>query len=212
MMPDFYPQLEIPAHDRETALQPAKAAFLYDFLQNQGPENTLETGLGYGVSAAYILSATKGSHYAMDPLQGSLFHNLGLTNLATLQLASRLHFEPAPAHQTLPRLLAEGLQVDFALIDGDHKFDSAFVDFYFCDLLLAPGGYIAIDDSRMAAVASLIAWIQTNKGTYEVQATGVQGLTLWRKVGVDERPWRHFVPFGTHTLCRSLLRWLSFLS
>jgi hypothetical protein len=77
--------------------------------------------LPYGCSAAHILSATNASHIAIDAYEG--YGNLGLINIVKLGLQGRFQLIKLPSHLALPQLLMSGTAVDFALIDGGHKFE-----------------------------------------------------------------------------------------
>ncbi|MGF1559026.1 MAG: hypothetical protein ACFCUL_08055, partial [Flavobacteriaceae bacterium] len=60
------------------------------------------------------------------------------------------------------QLLLEELRIDFAFIDGGHKFDDIFIDFYYIDLLLNIEGYVLFHDSWMRSTQHVISWIKNN--------------------------------------------------
>lgn len=189
--------LEIPQEDRETSITRSEAAFLQDFLAARQPKATLEVGMGYGLSAAAILSATDCIHHAMDPLQHLLYRDLGPRNLERLGLSDRLVFHREYSHAVLPRLLAEGLRVDFAFIDGGHRFDEIFLDVYYAELLVDQGGHVVLHDAWMRSTATVASWIRRNKPNFHPVPTEERNLVVFRKEGTDERPWNHFRGFGT---------------
>jgi hypothetical protein len=50
------------------------------------------------------------------------------------------------SQQALPRLVDQKKQYDFIYIDASHKADDTFVDAYYANKLLRPGGVIIFDD------------------------------------------------------------------
>jgi predicted O-methyltransferase YrrM len=191
-----YVDLDIPVADQGTAISKIEAEFIHTLVARLQPRATLEVGMGYGCSAAYIISAACVTHYAMDPLQAE-YHHLGLKNLEKLGLAVHLKFFPEYSYAALPRLVSQGLKVDFAFIDGGHRFDDIFIDFYYVDLLLEKGGHILLHDAWMRSTQTAASWVRRNKSSYEVVPTPLKNLILFRKVGEDTRPWNHFRGFGT---------------
>lgn len=188
--------LRIPAEDRGTSISAEEAAFLHGLVARLAPAQTLEVGMGYGLSAGAILSAGRGLHHAMDPLQHE-YQDLGLRNVEALGLAERLRFRREYSHAALPGLLAEGVRVDFAFIDGGHKFDEIFLDFYYVDLILNDGGHAVLHDAWMRSTQTVASWIRKNKRNYAEIPTGHGNLIVFRKHGDDRRPWNHFRGFGT---------------
>ncbi|MDB5048229.1 MAG: O-methyltransferase, family 3 [Fibrobacteres bacterium] len=191
-----YEDLEIPAGDRGTAVSKAEAEFMHALVAGLKPRATLEVGMGYGCSAAFIISAARVPHYAMDPMQAD-YHHLGLKNLRKLGLDSHLRFFPDYSHTALPRLLSEGVKVDFAFIDGGHRFDDIFIDFYYADLILERGGHILLHDAWMRSTQTVASWVRRNKTGYEAVPTPLKNLILLRKTGEDVRAWNHFRGFAT---------------
>jgi hypothetical protein len=104
-----------------------------------------------------------------------------------------------PSHVALPRLLAEGVRLDFALIDGRHLFDFAIVDFFYVDQMLEVGGVLAFHDTWMSAIAHAAAFVQRNRD-YEPVRTRAPAIAALRKVREDERSWDHHRGFATHPL------------
>lgn len=52
----------------------------------------------------------------------------------------------------MPRLLAEGRQLDFVFLDGNHRFEGVFVDLFYSGRLLTEGGAVFVDDTRLPGV------------------------------------------------------------
>ena len=189
-------KLEVPPNS-STPVKPVEAEFMYRLVRQHGLKRTLETGMGYGRSAAHIICANEGEpHIAMDPFQ-TTYGSGGLKNIERLGLSSALDFRADYSHNVLPKLLAEGRQFDFAFIDGDHRFDGQFIDFYYVDLLLPKNGFVLLHDTWMRSTAFLMKYIEKNRTDYRKVDAGLRNLALYRKTGTDERAWTHFSAFYT---------------
>ena len=191
-----YDDLDMLPGDESTSISRAEAEYLYALVVRLQPRATLEVGLGYGCSAAYVMAGAQTAHYAMDPLQ-SVYQGLGLKNIEKLGLARFLTFYPEYAHVALPRLLDQGVRVEFAFLDGGHRFDDIFIDFYYADLLLENGGHICLHDTWMRSTQTVASWVRRNKKNFTAVSTPMRNLALFRKTGVDSRPWYHFRGFAT---------------
>src|SRR5439155_19740700 len=66
----------------------------------------------------------------------------------------------------LARLAEAGERFGLIYIDGSHRFEDVFVDFYFARTILEPGGYLLFDDSSDIEVAKVIRFIQRNLPAY----------------------------------------------
>jgi predicted O-methyltransferase YrrM len=192
----LYSKLDIPAHDRVTSLSEEEGKFIFNFLIEKGIKRTLEIGMAYGCSTAYIISATKSLHYAIDPFQ-EIYQNLGTKNIASLGFKCMLNLKRELSHFALPELAREGLKIDFAFIDGDHKFDTIFCDFYYIDLMLSVGGYVMFHDTWMRSTQFVLAWIRSNKTNYKIIKIRQLNIIVVQKLADVERPWYHFKGFFT---------------
>jgi predicted O-methyltransferase YrrM len=179
------------------------------------PATSLEVGLGYGFSALAICSSGRRAtserrHIVMDPHQSSYWGGNGLENLAAANVRDMVEFHEDASYRVLPKLEAEGVEVDFAFIDGWHTFDFVFVDLFYVDKLLRPGGVVMFDDANWASIRPVIRFAVTNLG-YAVHATlpekGPRAL-LDRELGLEgsciavrkplepvNRPIFHHTPF-----------------
>lgn len=150
------------------ALPPERGRFVLEACRAQAPGATIEIGLAWGLSTLHILRALAENgvaaprHVVMDPFQRKVFHDAALRAIRELGLESALEFYPEPSGLVLPRMLAEGRQFDFAFIDGDHRFESVFVDFFYIDQLLKPGGVVVFDDVIWDGVYLTCRFAQTN--------------------------------------------------
>jgi predicted O-methyltransferase YrrM len=195
VIPDIYSQLEIPEHDRVTSIKKEEAEFLYEFIQSHTLTKTIEVGFAYGCSTAYIMQATGRPHVAIDPYFEAYGNGLGPKNIEKLGLQSRLIHIQEISHAALPRLLREKQSFDFAFIDGGHKFDEIFIDWYYLDLLLDKQGYIAFHDTWMRSTQMVNAFIRANRKDYREEPSPVENISMFQKIGADERKWDHFVEF-----------------
>jgi predicted O-methyltransferase YrrM len=193
-MINLYEQLEIPEEDRITSIGKEHAEWMHAFLKDRDITQTIETGFAYGCSTAYIMTATNAPHIAIDPYQDK-YQNLGLRNVEKLGLTAKFRFEKEPSIKALPKLLAEGVQCDFAFIDGGHRFDDIFIDFCHIDSLIRDKGWIMFDDSWMPSTRNVVSFIITNREDYNFVPTPVGNIFLFQKVGTDKRNWDHFIDF-----------------
>lgn len=124
-------------------------------------------------------------------------------------------FYEEPCQLLLPKLLREKRQFDCALIDGDHRFDGVFVDFFYVHRLLRPGGVVIFDDLWLDAVYLTCRFEETNYGyvvSSELASRSPSGKARYRfhrrnksrrsqirayRKPVEEiyRDWNNFVPF-----------------
>jgi predicted O-methyltransferase YrrM len=106
-MKEIESKIIIPEHDKYTPVKVEEAQFIHDFISDNNLKRTLEIGLAYGRSAAYIITATGSKHIAIDPFQDK-YQNLGIANLENLKLDQYLDFHNDYSHNILPRLMGGG--------------------------------------------------------------------------------------------------------
>lgn len=194
-MIDLHDAFDIPETDSATPVTRVQGQALHELIVAHGLKRTLEIGLGYGVSAAYIMAATCSRHIAIDPYQEK-YGNRGIANLRRLGFDSRLELIAEPSQLAMPRLVVAGATpVDLVFIDGGHKLDEVFVDWYFSDLVLDEGGLIVLDDAVLRPIARLGAFVRTNRADYEELAPPDPNFIVFRKIGEDAREWDDFWEF-----------------
>jgi predicted O-methyltransferase YrrM len=177
----------------------AHALRLAELVRTEGLESTLETGLAYGLSALAVAGVHaargSGSHIAIDPVANTYYEGIAVENLRRAGLSDRVRVMAEPSQAALPRLHAEGLLIDFAFIDGMHLFDYALIDFFYIDLMLTTGGFVAFHDTWMPAVRDVVEFVLANRG-YKRSDRLDGGMAILRKQAPDRRPWNHYRPFA----------------
>ena len=67
----------------------------------------------------------------------------------------------------LSDFIRAGKSFDFIFIDGNHRFDDVLVDFYLADQVLEVGGLMVLDDTWMASIRTVLAFVLANRA-YEI--------------------------------------------
>ena len=180
-----------------SGLPRSHAAQIASLVRERELRRTLETGLGYGLSALAICEVHEarggGSHIAIDPNQ-ERYRSIGLLNLRRAGLDHRVRVVEARSDEALPMLRAEGVRLEFALIDGRHMLDMALLDFVYVDRMLDVGGIVAFHDTWMPAIGEAVAYVVANRAYEELDAVD-HGLAVLRKLGEDDRPWDYHRDF-----------------
>ncbi|MCL2327891.1 MAG: class I SAM-dependent methyltransferase [Bacteroidetes bacterium] len=187
----------------------SEAEYIYNLVKTNNFKTTLEVGFGLGFSASHIMAATNSTHIAIDPFQNKRFGNDGIEIFTKLGLLDTLQLITDYSHFALPQLLKEGKTFDFVFIDGDHKFDSVFVDFYFCEKMLNHNGMIVFHDAWTRSVSSVKSYIRNNRKDFQILHSPEKRLVVVRKIGTDTRSWLDFSSFRnslsayiTHSITR----------
>lgn len=164
---------------------------------------TIEIGLGYAVSALYILDGLAGRegvrHVAIDPFQETRFSNCGLGAIEEAGVKDLLEFYPEESQIVLPRLLGEGRSFDLAFVDGNHRFDGVFVDLVYLSRLVRRGGIIFVDDYQLPGIARAVSFFARNLGWTIEETSAGDDLHHWAVLRTaeapDARPFDYFVDF-----------------
>lgn len=142
-------------------------ALLQSLIEKKHPVVTMEIGLAYGLSALYICEALARvggkRHIAIDAFQNSSWEGIGIHHLRSAGFGDLVELREELSQDALPRMVAEGIKVDFAYIDGTHTFDQKIVDFYYVDRILNIGGVIAFDDCDWPSIHQVCRFIATNR-------------------------------------------------
>ena len=172
--------------------------FLYELAKQIKPVNSLEVGLAWGGSAVHILCALHengaGHHTALDPFQVD-WSNIGVREADRLGLGGRFTCVRERSEAALPRYLSEGRRFQYVFIDGDHRFDAVFVDFFYCQKILDVGGVLILDDAASHTVETVTSFIDSNMSNLERIPSPHNRFAAYRKSAEDGRDIGHAVPF-----------------
>lgn len=201
-----------------SAMDEAEGALIGRAIVAAHPRSSLEVGCAYGVSTLFTLDALAATeptahHLIVDPYQTTGYGRGGFNNATRAGYGHMIELIEESSAIALPRLLAEGLRLQFAIIDGWHTFDHALVDFFFVNKMLDVGGIVLIDDTDWPALQRLRAHAMSYP-CYEVfdevryRAPTVAGrlkaalrpdasvtCIALRKIANDERSWDWHAPF-----------------
>jgi predicted O-methyltransferase YrrM len=149
-------------------MSPEELVRLYELVAENRTRRALEVGMASGTSSLVILGALSRNGddirlTSIDPFQRTWFGNDGIERLRANGLLERHHLLEEPDYLALPKLLAAQERFDFILVDGYHSFDYTLVDIFFADLLLEPGGVLAVHDSSWPAVFKVLQFLETQK-------------------------------------------------
>ncbi len=149
----------------------ARGEFIAGVCREYRPARTLEIGMAWGMSTLFMLathldagSARPSCHTVIDPFQTEIFHRAAIRAVREAGLSELIDFHEAPSQIVLPGLIANQESFDLAFIDGDHRFEAAFIDWYFIDQLLKPGGIVIFDDLGIDGVYLACNFAEKNHG------------------------------------------------
>ncbi len=189
-------KLSIPDNDSTTPVKVEEAKTIYDLIKSRGITKTLEIGFAYARSASHIMAASGSLHIAMDPFQDH-YGNIGVKNIENLGLADKFELIRDFSHAVLPQFVKEGRKFEFIFIDGDHKFDGIFIDFYYSDFLIDKDGLLLFHDTWMRSTQLVLQFIRKNRKDYKEIPVANQNMALFTKIGEDQRDGMHFREFYT---------------
>jgi predicted O-methyltransferase YrrM len=141
---------------------------LRDLLIGERPGTVIEIGLAYGSSALAIgealVSVGGNRHLILDPFQDSAYRDAGWDVICSAGLDGLATLLRERSQIALARLAAEGLSADAAFVDGSHMFHNVFVDLYYLQMIVRPGGLVVLDDHWWPGVATASRYFETNLG------------------------------------------------
>jgi hypothetical protein len=76
------------------------------------------------------MAATKKKHFAINPFQQN-YKSEGISNIRRCGFANLFHHIAKPSVFAILELIRKKKSFKFVFIDGDHKSDGIFVDFFF---------------------------------------------------------------------------------
>jgi predicted O-methyltransferase YrrM len=181
---------------------------LRDLVIHERATRCLETGFAYGLSASFLLEGsltvqpetTTGPRVtSIDPFQTTQWRGAGRRFLKEAGLSHLHTLHESRSESALPQLIAHGERFDFAFIDGDHRFESAFLDIFFARRLLGPSKLIVVDDAWMPAIQKAAAFF-TSANLCQREPTP-EGAPLSKFILLrvdatgDALEWDHFAEF-----------------
>jgi predicted O-methyltransferase YrrM len=165
----------------DSTVSKAEALLLIQIVKDTESLSTLETGVGFGASAVAICHAkkefdlTKAVHYGIDPNQRTEYAEAAIVSLEKEKLEDQFRLLEGPSHLMIPKLIENGVVLDFAFVDGWHTFDYTLLDFFLIDKLLRPGGMIAFHDMYSLAKQKVLRYILTHRKYKIVKDRRVRG-------------------------------------
>ena len=133
------------------------------------PERTMEIGMACGGSTLTFAATHRDlhnqpsrQHVAVDGFQCSGFDDVGRLKLEEAGLSEYVEVCEQLSALALPQMVREGLKFQLVYVDGSHRFEDVFCDFYFVRDLMPVGGYVLFDDSSDREVAKVVRFIRRN--------------------------------------------------
>ena len=187
------------------AASAAEGEALREWVLRGRATQTIEVGLGYGISALHICEGLlanadlRARHVVIDPYQATRFSNCGLQFLEEAGVAELVEHHEQESQSALPRFLSEGRSFHLAFVDGNHRFDGVFLDLVFLGQLVRAGGIVFVDDYQLPAVARAASFCLTNLGWTLEEVSATDDFHQWavlRTAAVpDTRPFDYYVDF-----------------
>jgi predicted O-methyltransferase YrrM len=187
------------------AITPAEGEALRQWVVKEGATQTIEIGLGYGFSALHIcegLLASNGPgahHDVIDPHQATRFANCGLQFLDEAGVLGLVSLQSEESLTALPRFVGDGRRFGLAFVDGNHRFDSVFLDLVHLARLVHPTGIVFLDDYQLPAVQKAGSFFLKNLGWTLEEVSPEDARHQWAVLRTsdrqDARPFDYFVDF-----------------
>jgi predicted O-methyltransferase YrrM len=189
---------------RTVSITASEGEALARWVVRENATQTIEIGLAYGVSALHICRALMGSgasearHVVLDPFQAG-FADCGLQVLEEAGVRSLVEFHAEMSQIALPMFLKQKRRFDFAFVDGNHRFDSVFVDLFYLGRLLRKGGVILLDDYQLPGIRRAVSFYAKNLN-WRVEQQSARDedhhwIVLRTAEADDTRDYRYFVDF-----------------
>lgn len=183
---------EVPMH---VYLPLSYAEALYNTVLQYQPSTVIEIGMAFGISSLAILTALKeiergGKLYSIDPFQSQQWHDCGVAAIQRSKLQNWHELIQDYDYNALPNLLASGLKVNLAYIDGYHTFDHTLLDWWYVDRMLTVGGVVGFNDCGMPAVDKVISFLMGHRKYEELDV----GLPYEPSVGLKKQALLRYLP------------------
>ncbi len=150
------------------AVSPREGEALRRWVTQEGAAQTIEIGLGYGISALHICEGLllngkqAARHVVLDPNQAGRFADCGLQVLEEAGVRQLVEHRAEESQIALPRFLKEGRSFDLGFVDGNHRFDRVFLDLFYLGHLVRKGGIIILDDYSWPGIKRAVSFYLTN--------------------------------------------------
>jgi len=187
------------------AVYAAEGEALREWVVRERATQTIEIGLGYGISALHICEGLLANadatarHVAIDPYQATRFSNCALQFLEEAGVAGLVEHHAEESLIVLPRFLGEARGFELAFVDGNHRFDGVFPDLVFLARLVRAGGIVFLDDYQLPAVARAASYFVTNLGWTLEAVSAANDFHQWAVLRTsavpDTRPFDYYVDF-----------------
>lgn len=197
------PQLGLDGHRHEldaiTRIPIEVGMFLYRLCRDTNARQTMEIGCAYGFSTLYFLAALSSnraaSHVAIDPYEKSQWCGIGARKVDEVGMGGTFRLFEELSVVAVPRLMGENILFDVIFIDGNHRFDDVLVDFTLSALVCKRGGFIIFDDMWMPSIRKVASFVRRNRADFAEVPAALEYISVFQKIGADERSWRHFEDF-----------------
>jgi predicted O-methyltransferase YrrM len=174
---------------------------LRNWVSQEGAVQTIEIGLGYGISALHICEGLllNGSpaarHVVLDPSQATRFADCGLQVLEEAGVGQLVEHHAEFSEIALPQFLREGRTFDLGFIDGNHRFDAVFLDLFYLGRLVRRGGILILDDYNSPGIKRAVSFFVNNLGWTVEDTIEDYGIVLRTALQADKRDYWNFVEF-----------------
>jgi predicted O-methyltransferase YrrM len=193
-------------HDvRAVSISAGEGEALAKWVLREKATRTIEVGLGYGLSALCICQglvqagSPDARHVVLDPFQSRRFADCGLQALDEAGVLPMVEYHDRISRLALPAFLREGRSFDLGFVDGNHRFDSVFVDLFYLGRLVRRGGVIVLDDYDLPGIRRAVAFFLTNLGWHVEETSPGDDAHHWVVLRTaeaeDQRHFRYFVDF-----------------
>ena len=183
------------------AASPVEGEALRNWVSQEGAVQTIEIGLGYGISALHICEGLllNGSpaarHVVLDPSQATRFADCGLQVLEEAGVGELVEHHAEFSEIALPQFLKEGRTFDLGFIDGNHRFDAVFLDLFYLGRLVRRGGILILDDYNSPGIKRAVSFFVNNLGWTVEDTIEDYGIVLRTALQADKRDYWNFVEF-----------------
>ena len=174
---------------------------LRNWVSREGAVQTIEIGLGYGVSALHICEGLlmngnpDAGHVVLDPNQLRRFSDCGLQVLEDAGVTHFVEHYTEVSEIALPQFLKEGRTFDLGFVDGNHRFDGVFLDLFYLGRLVRKGGILILDDYNFPGVRRAVSFFLNNLGWTVEDALDDYVVVLRTATQADKRDFRYFIDF-----------------